>query len=1101
MKKYIAVFALCALTVLGLGSCVKPVEENLQGETLAGHTVAFDASLASQSRTGLAFKFVPNWIQTKTDNVHLFETLVSTGRAEEGENVQMEIVEGTHNEVARFTAEFGSVTDIFVNTRSVTEDVYTAVIAQRIKGLGDAPDLFVVPAEQTPNAESLIDPDADFLIGKCVQVTTDGESKQVDLEFIRPVAASRLAIMNIEGQKIKSVKITSNDKLTGSVTYDNIDFEQGTAAFDAESGSTELTISYGETGVDVDASATFYAYFMSLPGTKRITSVVVTTDQYIYTKSFSQPKSLTFDSEGFKNIAVDMSSASRTQLQELAFSTEALSVMMGRSFTIPTLSGNKTTPAYSSDNTDVATVNGSNGTVTLVAPGMAVITAAAPAGNGYAAGSASYTLTVVSAPELPAHFYKKVTTLSGVTTDKRYLIVYDNAASSRIFKPVLNDSLDGFLQTGNTLNATVVNDSLIMADPSIDLYQIAFANIGTGSDAGKMAVSALNAYGETPYFFMLYGPDSAFAGDPEENGNRASFSINSNGVLAVSRGNDHHLSYSNSAFRHASSAPSNSRLALYESVAGLVPQTLSFSRSNVVGVIGGTVVRPTLSGAKTAVSFSSGDTDKAEVDPETGALTLKAAGTVTITATSAASDIYDSASASYTVEILKPEVVPPHYYRKVTSLTSLDPEKKYIIIHEDGAASKVFRPWLTDDKKNFLQRDNAIGVTINTGNTIESNVDVDASCFSFDNISGLKAAVKYLCVDWESWYTAYYFMIFGRDSDDEYVGDQKQFAVHLTDDGHRATFAVSSNGVFSAYRSQSGNHYLAYEDGAFKHSTTDPGTASKLALYEYVLGTPAPVAQTLTLDPASVSGTLGQSVAVTVSGAHTTVTWTTTNPSVAEYNTSTGKVDLKAEGTATLTATAAAENGYAAASKDLPVTVSAAAPAVYYTKVNSTDVLPTDTGAAKGNFLFVYESGAKAYVFKAICATAPTGDGSQASGHTTLTKEGSAIEVDLTSQGIEATEEVLACKVGLRYNKNTAYYIQFDSTNDYWMRIDVSGTRLAAMTTKGYGPTFTISGTGNNLTLSRTESNSTRYMVYNATNSCFEASSTNDKISLYQLSE
>ena len=214
MKRYIAVFALCALTVLGLGSCVRPVEENLQAETASGHTVTFDAALANQTRTGLMFKFVPCWINTEVENVHLFETLASTGRTDEGTDTQMEIVEGTNNEVARFTAQFGEATDIFVNTRSGEEDTYTAIVAQCVKGAGEDPDVYVIPAEQTPDAVSLIDPNADFLIGKGVNVTAGDAGKQVDLDFTRPVAVSRLAIMNMGGTKVRSVTITSTDKMS-----------------------------------------------------------------------------------------------------------------------------------------------------------------------------------------------------------------------------------------------------------------------------------------------------------------------------------------------------------------------------------------------------------------------------------------------------------------------------------------------------------------------------------------------------------------------------------------------------------------------------------------------------------------------------------------------------------------------------------------------------------------------------------------------------------------------------------------------------------------------------------------------------------------------
>ena len=55
------------------------------------------------------------------------------------------------------------------------------------------------------------------------------------------------------------------------------------------------------------------------------------------------------------------------------------------------------------------------------------------------------------------------------------------------------------------------------------------------------------------------------------------------------------------------------------------------------------------------VTYSSDNTEVAEVDAETGAVTVKGAGTATITATGTATEHYDAATASYTLTVKKQE--------------------------------------------------------------------------------------------------------------------------------------------------------------------------------------------------------------------------------------------------------------------------------------------------------------------------------------------------------------------------------------------------------------------------------------------------------------
>lgn len=79
----------------------------------------------------------------------------------------------------------------------------------------------------------------------------------------------------------------------------------------------------------------------------------------------------------------------------LVFSETDVTAKIGESFTAPTLTKETTAEVtYSSDNEEVATVDAQTGEVTIVALGTAKITAQAAENDEYAAGSASYTITV-----------------------------------------------------------------------------------------------------------------------------------------------------------------------------------------------------------------------------------------------------------------------------------------------------------------------------------------------------------------------------------------------------------------------------------------------------------------------------------------------------------------------------------------------------------------------------------------------------------------------------------------------------------------------------------------------------------------------------------
>ena len=94
------------------------------------------------------------------------------------------------------------------------------------------------------------------------------------------------------------------------------------------------------------------------------------------------------------------------------------------------------------------------------------------------------------------------------------------------------------------------------------------------------------------------------------------------------------------------------RLDDFELVEGtILPQEMSFSQTGVQAMVGRSFTPPTLNGAETTVTYTSSNTDVAEVNASTGAVIIKAAGKTTITADAVATDKYFAGTASYVLEV------------------------------------------------------------------------------------------------------------------------------------------------------------------------------------------------------------------------------------------------------------------------------------------------------------------------------------------------------------------------------------------------------------------------------------------------------------------
>lgn len=87
---------------------------------------------------------------------------------------------------------------------------------------------------------------------------------------------------------------------------------------------------------------------------------------------------------------------------------------------------------------------------------------------------------------------------------------------------------------------------------------------------------------------------------------------------------------------------------------GRTVQTLSFPEASYTALMGTPFEAPVLSGAHTALTYTSSNTAVATVDVSTGAVTLMGAGTTTISVKAAADDTYKQARASYDLTVANP---------------------------------------------------------------------------------------------------------------------------------------------------------------------------------------------------------------------------------------------------------------------------------------------------------------------------------------------------------------------------------------------------------------------------------------------------------------
>lgn len=377
------------------------------------------------------------------------------------------------------------------------------------------------------------------------------------------------------------------------------------------------------------------------------------------------------------------------QPQTLEFSEDTIKYTYGvDTFTKPTLSGAQTTPKYTSDNTDIASVDENNGDVTFTGTkgGNVKITAIVPEGTvgetQYLADTTSYVIvvTIPPAPTEDKTYYKA----SAVEAGYDYVIVSDGKALAH------NMTLD------TTVAAAAVTvaegGSTITASGDSLLWTVVAETDETLLKSGKYHLTNDGKYlsrisGSTKYsrLKVLESTDKAIS----SNMKYTMWNNDDTKFWNVSTSNSSTTKYyaylSSDAWVIKTDTPT-ADVTFYTS---RQPQTLSFSETTPeIDIASTTTYSQSVSGSKTSVTYSitteDGETtDVATINSSTGEVTAAKKGTVKVTATAAGDATYQSGSASYTLTIKNSAATTTTYYKH----TKAEVGKSYIIV-SNGYALK-----------------------------------------------------------------------------------------------------------------------------------------------------------------------------------------------------------------------------------------------------------------------------------------------------------------------------------------------------------------------------------------------------------------------------
>lgn len=335
--------------------------------------------------------------------------------------------------------------------------------------------------------------------------------------------------------------------------------------------------------------------------------------------------------------------------------------------------------------------------------------------------------------------------------------------------------------------------------------------------------------------------------------------------------------------------------------------TMAFSPATATATVGQDFTEPTLSTTPSGltVTYSSSNTSVATVDAGTGEVTLVAAGTTTITATFAGNDTYNSGSASYELTVSASGSTPvtgSGSYALVTDASTLAVGDKILIAYVNGTTVKAMSA--TQGTNNRA----AVDVTKNNDDTLAPGSDAQVITLGKDGNNFLfnVGADGYL---------------YAASSSSNWLRTEES-----ADNNAKATISIASSGNATiTFQGSNTRNLLRYNSNDNLFSCY--GSNSNMALPQIYRETAAQQAKedvTMSFSPATASATMGENFTaptLTTTPSGLTVTYSSSNTSVATVDENTGAVTLVAPGETTITASFAGNSSYNSGSASYTLTV------------------------------------------------------------------------------------------------------------------------------------------------------------------------------------
>ncbi len=310
------------------------------------------------------------------------------------------------------------------------------------------------------------------------------------------------------------------------------------------------------------------------------------------------------------------------------------------------------------------------------------------------------------------------------------------------------------------------------------------------------------------------------------------------------------------------------------SAAAKQDQTLSFAEASQSATLGETYTLQEVSGAQTAVTYTSSEAGVATIEGTT--VTLVGAGVTTITATAAADDTYNEGSASYTLTVNAPvELTNPTVFN-------------FADIHADASGNvELSTETVAPITLTFDKNEAGGGATIPAFNKASGEVRMYTN--------------NKLTISSEKYITKVEFTF---------------------PDGYAATSAAFAEDAFNPSEST--------WTGSTKSLVITNPSANQIRFTEIKVTWSDEPATWPALDPSlsfaesSVPISVGSKatqVATSATGYKGAITYSSSNTAVATVNETTGQVTAVAKGTATITATSEPNDRYTAGTASYAVTV------------------------------------------------------------------------------------------------------------------------------------------------------------------------------------